>query len=71
MATKELALAGLAVSGVAKLIELIAANLGKTTDEVLADVAADCKARAADPSDDSDKARAEMEADLPPEGSDR
>lgn len=58
-------LALLGITGVAKLIELIAANLGKSTAEVLKDIAADCKSRAADPSDDSDRARAEIENDLP------
>ncbi len=63
--TDKAKLALLGITGVAQLVELIAANLGKSTAEVLKDIAADCKARAADPSDDSDKARAEIEADLP------
>lgn len=61
----ELQFASLAIGGLAQIVEAIAKNLGKSTDEVLKDVAADCAKRAADPSDDSDKARAEMEADLP------
>lgn len=55
------------IGAVAQLVLLIAEQMGKSTEEVLEDVAADCKARAKDPSDESDEARAEIEKDLPEE----
>lgn len=55
------------------LISLIAQALGETTEETIRRVQADCKARAADPSDETDAVTVEIDADLPPPmpGSDR
>lgn len=50
-----------------EVIELIAEQMGKSTSEVLNEISEDCAARAKDPSDDSDKARREIEEDLSPE----
>lgn len=53
------------VGALAILVRLIAEATGKTEAEVLAEVDKDCAARAKDPTDESDRARAEVEADLP------
>lgn len=62
------------VSGIgiiADLAVLVADQLGKTTDEVLAEAAADCARRAVDPTDETDAIAAEIDASLPDGSSER
>ena len=61
----ELDLASGIIGVIAKLVELAVKASGKTTTEVLAEAEADCAKRAKSAADESDKARAEIEADLP------
>jgi len=58
------------IGALGTIIKLIAEASGKTEAEVLKEVETDCAKRAKDPSDESDRAREELEADLP-EGSGR
>jgi hypothetical protein len=53
------------IGAIGKLVSLIAGLAGKTEKELLAEVQADCDARAKDPTDETDDARSEIEADLP------
>jgi hypothetical protein len=64
VATKDIDISGI-IGAFGALVSLIAEAAGKTTAELLKEVEADCDKRAKDPSDDSDRARSEIEADLP------
>lgn len=60
-----------AISAIAELIVFVTKLTGKSTAEVLGEAEADCAKRAKDPSDESDRARAEAEADMPDSTSER
>jgi hypothetical protein len=49
------------------ILNLIAKSLGETTDEVAQRVLADCRARAADPTDETDAVADAIADDMPEE----
>ena len=56
---------GGSIAAIAQLVMLIAKSMGQSTSDVLREVEKDCELRAADSSDETDTARAEIDADLP------